>query len=309
MAQTNIRLDDLSTVEVSDADVFLAAAEEARVKAWLYYFPLLHFYGHFRAHTLHWEIYAGSVIVYQIRRREGRTRMDLYLPPFPFNPVALRYAQQRMREFNDGRLGRIIWVQERDALPIARSGFEVFFREEEFIFDRESVIRLEGANYKKLRNKIAGALRQGVVETRPYAPSDEPACSSVLEGWRERLVANGIAPNGYQYTLSCLMNAERFPPSLLSGMVVECDGVIRGFAFTGTLAHKLGCNFLCITDTNYRSLSYLLNYRHMAAFSDLVYFNASSDTGRPGLRESKQLFRPFEMHGLFGAREKEVRAT
>jgi hypothetical protein len=303
MAQRSFDLSNLAPVEIRDADIFLAAAEEARVKAWLYYFPLLYFYGQFRAHALRWERYDGSVLIYQILRREGRLRMDLYLPPFPFDPAALKQAQQRMREFNDGQPGRIVWVQEKDALPVARAGFEVFFKEEEFIFDRAAVMALEGSGFKKLRQKIASALRQGHVDTRPYTVADKPACRAVLESWRERLIANGIAPNGYRYTRACLKMAERFPPALLQGMVVEVDGEVRGFAFTGSLTHTLGCNFLCITDISYRSLSYVLCYRLMAEFPDLILFNDSSDTGRPGLRESKQLFRPVEMHGLYGARE------
>jgi hypothetical protein len=44
----------------------------------------------------------------------------------------------------------------------------------------------------------------------------------------------------------------------------------------------------------------------MADFSNLTHFNDSSDTGRPGLRAAKKLFRPVEMHGLFGARERPI---
>lgn len=303
MAQRGIGAGDLAPIGIGDADTFLSAADEARVKAWLYYFPLLHFYGQFRAHLLFWERYAGSLLIYQIRRREERSRMDLYLPPFPFDPAALKHAQQRMREFNDGQPGRIVWVQESDALPVARAGFEVFFKEEEFIFDRAAVMGLEGSGFKKLRQKIASALRQGHVDTRPYTAADKAACRAVLESWRERLIANGIAPDGYSYTRACLTMAEQFPPALLKGMVVEVDGEVRGFAFTGSLTHTLGCNFLGIADIDYRSLSYVLCYRIMAEFPDLTHFNDSSDTGRSGLRESKQLFRPVEMHGLYGARE------
>jgi hypothetical protein len=41
----------------------------------------------------------------------------------------------------------------------------------------------------------------------------------------------------------------------------------------------------------------------MAEFPDLIRFNDSSDTGRPGLRQAKRVFRPVEMHRLYGARE------
>ncbi|WP_457091431.1 phosphatidylglycerol lysyltransferase domain-containing protein [Microvirga sp. P5_D2] len=303
IAQTLIGLTNLAPVGIDDAEVFLAAAERARVKAWLYYFPLLYLYGQFRAHVLGWERYAGSILVYQIRRKQGRPRLDLYLPPFPFDPAALRHALQRMRDFNGDRSSRIVWVQESDALPVARAGFEIFFKEEEFIFDRAAVMSLEGAGFKKLRQELSRALRQGQVVTRPYTAADQPACLAVLEAWRERLMANGIAPNGYSYTVACLAVAERFPSSLLNGMVVEVDGQVRGFAFSGSLTRTLGCNFVRITDLSYRGLSYLLCYRLMAEFPDLIRFNDSSDTGRPGLRQAKRMFRPVEMHGLYGARE------
>jgi hypothetical protein len=304
VAQRTLGLENLAPVEIENAEVFLSAAERGRVNAWLYYFPLLYFYGQYRAHLLRWESYGGSILVYQIRRQEGRSRMDLYLPPFPFDPGALRHARKRMREFNGDRAARIIWVQESDALPVARAGFGVFFREEEFIFDRSAIMGLEGSGFKKLRQKLSSALRHGSVETRPYTSADQPACLAVLEKWRGRLLANGIAPSGYSYTLSCLEMAELFPPSLLRGMVIECDQVVRGFAFTGQLAGTLGCNFLCITDAEFKSLSYLLCYRMMAEFPDLVLFNDSSDTGRPGLHAAKQLFKPVVMHSLYGARER-----
>src|ERR687894_1164453 len=85
---------DLAPVEVKDADTFLAAAEHARIKSWFYYFPRLYFYGQNKAHRLRWERHAGSILVYQIRQRkvgsQMNSRMDLYLPPFPFDPAALR---------------------------------------------------------------------------------------------------------------------------------------------------------------------------------------------------------------------------
>ena len=88
IAQPPIALTNLAPVGIEDAEVFLAAAERARVKAWLYYFPLMYFHGQFRAHMLRWERYADSILVYQIRRKQGRSRLDLYLPPFPFDPAA-----------------------------------------------------------------------------------------------------------------------------------------------------------------------------------------------------------------------------
>jgi hypothetical protein len=304
MVERTVELADLTPVEPEDADVFLAAAENARVKSWFYYFPRLHFYGRFRAHMLRWERQAGSVLVYQVRRRKVGSRMNLYLPPFPFDPAALRHALQRMRDFNGDRSGRILFVQEDEALPIAREGLQIFFKMEEFIFDRAAVMSLEGSGFRSLRQELSRALKPGLVETRPYAAADQPACLALVETWRERLIANGMKPTAYSHTVACLAAAERFPPSLLNGLVVEVNGEVRGFAFSGPLTPTLGCNYLCITDTSFRGLPHLLRYRLMAEFSDLIHFNDSTDSGRPGLRELKQRFRPVEMHGLYGARER-----
>lgn len=303
MGQTPVELADLASVEAEDADAFLAA-EHAGVTSWFHYFPRLHFYGQSRAHMLRWERQAGSILVYQVRRRKVGSRMNLYLPPFPFEPATLRHALQRMQDFNGDRSGRIIFVQEGEAPPIAREGLEIFFKMEEFIFDRAAVMSLEGSCFRSLRQELSRALKPGLVETRPYTAADQPACLALVETWKERLIANGMKVTGYSHTVACLAAAERFPPSLLNGLVVEVDGEVRGFAFSGTLSPTLGCNHLGITDASFRGLPHLLRYRLMAGFPDLIHFNDSVDNGRPGLRELKQRFRPVEMHGLFGARER-----
>jgi hypothetical protein len=304
LADWTADLADLASIEVEHADTFLAAAEDARVKAAPYYFPRLHFYGQSRAHVLRWERHGGSILVYQVRRRKAGSQMNLFLAPFPFDAAALRHAVERMREFNGDRLGRIIYVQESDALPVAREGFEIAFREDEFIFDRAVVMALEGADFRKLRQELSRASKSGMVETRPYTMADQAACLSLVAAWRERLIARGMEPEGYSSTVACLTAAHRFSPSLLNGLVVEIDGEVRGFAFSGPLTSTLGCNYLCITDLRFPGLALLLRYRLMAEFPDLIHFNDAHDAGRPGLRQLKQRFRPVELHAVFRARER-----
>ena len=121
---------DLPPLKPEDAGVFLAAAEQAQVKAAFYYFPRLYFYGQSKSHLLRWERYNGSILLYQIRRQKSSSRMNLYLPPFPFDAGALRHAVQRMQDFNGDRSGRIIFVQESDALVVAQAGVAISFRED-----------------------------------------------------------------------------------------------------------------------------------------------------------------------------------
>jgi hypothetical protein len=304
MADKAVGMADLAPIGVEDAHTIRAAAEDARVKSIVYYAPHLHFAEQSKTQMLLWERHAGSILVYQVRRHETDPRMKLYFPPLPFNPAALRHGLRRMRDFNGDRLGGIVFVQESDALLVAREGLAISLKWEEYIFDRTAVMALEGSGFKKLRQELSGALRVGQVETRPYTMADRPACLALTEAWRERLIANGMkVGSSYRYTHACLTAADRFPPSLLKGLVVEVGGEVRGFGFGGPITSILGGTYLCITDLNVRGLAYLVRHRLMAEFPDLPHFNDSHDAGRPGLRELKQRFRPVEMHGVYKARE------
>lgn len=296
-------LTELSGIKIEDADLFRDAAQEAGVKSYMHYFPMLYYYGQDKTHTLLWERQGGSILVYLLRRRSSGTIFNLFLPPFPFDPVALRHALQRVREWRGDRSGRIIWVQQQEAILVAREGLEISFKEDEFILDRGAVMALEGPGFRSLRQELARVRKPRLVETRPYTAADQPACLVLVEDWKERLHAMGMRADGYRHTVRCLAGAEHFPRSLLHGLVAEVDGEVRGFAFSGPITQTHGCNFLRISDPNHRGLTHLLGYRTMAEFPELIYFNDSTDSGRAGLRELKQRFRPVEMHGLFGARD------
>jgi len=301
-SQSHLDLDGLVPIRTQDADTFIAACDHARGRSYIHYFPFLHFYG--SDGRLRWERYGDSVLVYQIRQRQaGRTRMTLYLPPMPFDTGALHHALERIHAFNKSKSARIIWVAEGEVPTIARAGFSVFFKIDEFIFDRAAVTRLEGPGFRGLRRELSRVHRTSHPETRPYGPEDERACLAVLEGWERRMAATGVklTVGGYA-ARACLAGAHRFDYPVLSGLVAEVDGIVRGFAFGGRISSKMGCGYLCYTDTRFRGLPELLRYQLMEAHPELPYFNSSGDSGRKGISEFKQQFRPVEMHGRFGAR-------
>ncbi len=288
---------ELAPIRAEDAAAFSAACDTAGVHTHRHFFPSLLFYS--GRGDLRWERHGDSIIVYQILRRPDR--MKLYLSPFPFDPDALRHALDRMRDFNGGGPGRIKWIPEEDALDIARQGLRVSFREDEYIFEREAVMKLEGSGFAKLRQEIARARRAGRVEVRPYLPEDREACLALAETWKERLESTGVRVGGHRTKRTCLTQAAQLAPPLLSGMVTEVDGIVRGFAFAGRITGDVGCNYLSTTDSQFRGLPHLLCYSLMEAQPELPYFNDGNDARRPGLREQKERFRPVRRLGLYGA--------
>jgi Phosphatidylglycerol lysyltransferase, C-terminal len=295
---------DLSPIVRHDAAAFVDAATQGGVRCWFAYFPRLYYYGGERNHELLWERHEESILVYQVRRRREEVRLNLYLPPFPYTAAALSHAKERMREFNGGPGGRIIFVPEADALSAARGGFEIGFKHEEYLFDRSAVMALEGSAFRTVRSQMSRAAKAGELRTRPYAPSDRDACVALTETWKARLAENGEQATSYRHTMACLADAEQFPATLQQGMVVEIDEVIRGFAFSGHLGGIMGANYICLTDTGVQGLPYLLRYQLMAGFPECAFFNDSTDSDRPGLRDLKLRFRPVEMLGVYTARDR-----
>lgn len=230
-------------------------------------------------------------------------RLHLYLPPFPFDAAALRHAQERMQDFNGGPGGRIVFVEEAEALKVARAGFEISFSESQYIYDRETVMAREGSAFSTLRRKLASAARDRI-DVRPYTASDRAACVALTENWRERLVAAGITPTSYRHTLACLEGADRFASSRLAGSVAEIDGAVAGFAFGGPITSRTGALYITINDTEAPAVAYLLRTELMAAMPSLTLFNNSSDTKRAGLRDLKQRFRPVAMLDIYSARSR-----
>lgn len=295
-------LRDLRPVGIEDHAIFQAAVPADR-KAWTYYFPFIHLYGATGRRWIYlYEQAAGSIILYELRDRRRGLELSLVVPPLPLTDEALRHAEERVRGFNAGRRWGIQVVQESDALLLARRGLTITYQASEYIYDRAAALAAEGPTFARLRKELSRARKQGVVETRAFTPEDRPACQAILEAWKRRLAEADIRPDGYRSTSHCLAVADQFPPALLSGLVVEVDGQIHGFAFAGRMNEVYGNLYVGMTDNEFRGLPTLLAVELMAGFEELSYFNDATDNGRPGLREQKQQFRPVEMHHIYRAR-------
>lgn len=295
-------LSDLSPVRLEDHPLFGAAIGPDR-KAWNYSFAFIYLNGFTGRNWVYlFEQVGESILLYELRESRNGPRLNLVLPPFPLTDEALSRAAERAHAFNGSARWRIRTVQESDALLLARRGFTITFKEREYLYDTSAVLAAEGPEFSRLRAAVSRARRHGEVRTRAYAAEDRPACQAILDAWKNRLRDAGIRADGYRSTTQCLAVAERFPPALLSGQVVEVDGEIHGFGFAGAINETCGNLFAGVTDNRFRGLPMLLRVSVMAEFAHLDRFNDATDSGRPGLREQKQQFRPVEMHYIYQAR-------
>lgn len=268
---------------------------------WFLYLPFLHLTGLRRGHRILEESHGGAVTLYRSRDTASGPSLELFVPPMPATPASLDHAATRVREISPASPVRIRHVEEHDIAAVARAGFALRDRDEEFIYDTAKVTALEGSDFRRLRREIAKASSHPGLSVRDYTSDDEDACLAVLDRWRTRLKAADLPAEGYRLNANCLRHAPGWPPELIRGRVCEVDGEVRGFAFSGPISRSCGNMFICITDTDLRGLAYLMRHDQVSLWPGLSEFNSGGDAGRDGLNALKQTFRPTRMHRIYRA--------
>lgn len=298
-------LADLKRIELSHYSDFSEAAALHEAVSWSYFFPYLYFLGMSEPRqALLFEQIEGSILLYRLQEREGKLRLGLLLPPFPFARPPLRRALERMRDFNHNRAGRISRIQEGEALALAREGLEIRFHSDEYIYDCAAVLAMKGGSYEALRRKIAHYAGSASVVVRDFRKEDAPSCTKLRKKWYKDLQNVGVKVGPYnRYSQECLANPEAFSSDVLSGQVIEVDGAVRAFTFGGAINQRYGSIFITISDHDLPGLAYLQRYHLMKRHPHIAYFNDFSDSGRAGLAQMKRTFRPVRMHSLYSARE------
>jgi hypothetical protein len=295
-------LSGLSRVSLNDQGAFVSATTEANLKSWLYYFPFLYCFSLSNNQTLLWESHDGAICLYFLRRHDDKYRLDLYLPPFPFSPAAMKHVLERIASFNGARFCRILWADEQLKTPLESEGFRTRPIEQEYVYDTEQVRSLSGKNFHRLRRNLNRVKKIPNLELRGYRPTDEEPCRELLRRWRRFLRdEKDVEVSGYYYSERCLDHALSFQGDILRGEVITVDNRVCGFAFAGRISASYGSLFLAISDHDVAGLGYLQRFSLIVNSQGIPYFNDSSDTGRAGLAEVKKSFNPVEIHNLYRA--------
>lgn len=301
--QSSDALDGLRRIEASDGARFAAAVAAGGATGWSYYFPYLHFFSQLsgRERVL-FEARAESLLVYRVKTEADRVSLSLLVPPFPFSGDALDHAGARMAAANRGGRQRIARVPGELAAAVARHGFELRFNADEYVYDARQVRDLAGSRYASLRRKISHRAFEGV-EARPYSAADRPGCETLLEAWRQGLLARGVKIGPYRaYARHCLAAGDRLDGAMLRGEVIEIDGEVAAFTFGGPIDRESASLFITVSDHAHPGLAYLQRHRFISGDGSAQFWNDFVDSGRAGLAQMKRSFRPVAMHPLFSAR-------
>ena len=208
------RLSGLSHIKISDEEIFVSALAQCSQKCSYYYFPFLHAFARAPNQPLLWEKVHGSICVYILNNMDKGGNLRLYLPPFPFSIEALKWAEDRQRNFNGTTKSIVVWADQSAGPELMDQRYRLDFRDREYIYDGDLVRAADGSNFSRLRRNRSRVSKLDGVVIRAYGPDDQAACLDLLARWRKRRKDQGLETDGYGYTRRMVEHASEFRQGL-----------------------------------------------------------------------------------------------
>jgi hypothetical protein len=306
--QTNEVLNGLEMIGPQHRIRYCKAVQSALAMGWGYYFPHLLAHNKPGKSAILITEEQGSMCVFRWTKKGNSPRLDLYLPPVPFQAEVMQRCLERANEYNGDRSAQIMRVDTRDATLMEADGsLRIRPRREQYLFVPANYESLAGKQLYTIRRNVAQVEKLGEVRVAPFAAEHATACLELLTHWKQQHqeahgTAGGAGVSKRAIELACdPRNTD------LRGELVFIDGKLVAFAFGGEIRPGLACSFDRKCDTSIRGLSYHHFRSFLLRLGDFDLVNDGSDTGRGGLRQLKESFRPVNMHTEYRVSQKRER--
>lgn len=295
----------LKVLEVADFDRYQASIAAGQPMGWSYYFPFLLTQNRAGRSALLLEYDEGSVCLYHWRNGDSVPRLDIHSAPMPMNVAVLKRCFERVNEFNEDRSARLRRIDTKDTAAVASvPGLRLRERKSQYIFNPANYAELGGKKYYTVRRNVKYVEQLADVEVRPYSPADAEACHKLLRRWRKTHRETHGTAGGFGISRRAIDLVGQLPDHVLRGEVVFIRGQLSAFAFGGELRQGLACSFERKCDNDIRGLSFYQLRGLLLRLNEFDQVNDGSDTGRSGLRQLKDSFRPVEMHTEYSASQR-----
>lgn len=295
-------LDGLKIVDVDDCDAYRTALAEGMPTGWSYYFPFLLTENRPGRSALLIGYDEGSVCTYSWRVKKGKPRLDLHCAPTPMNVSVLRRSLERANTFNANWSARVRRIDARDADLISTiPHLRLKKRKSQYLFAPENYAELSGKKLYTVRRNVKKVEQLAGVEVRPFSSADREASHELLRAWRKVHRATHGTAGGFGISRRAIDLFGQLPEQVLRGETIYIDGQLAAFAFGGELRPGLACSFERKSNNDIRGLSFYQLRSLLRGLRDFDTVNDGSDTGRAGLRQLKDSFRPIAMHTEYSA--------
>ena len=282
-------------IHANDVVLIRNAAERSNAWLWAAFGPFLLSYGQSRSRAILIGESGGAVIIAIRRRIRGADHLDLVIPPLGDTAISLlQSVADAFAAYNGPNTEtRVLWAD----LPVVasvsvRADWSATPYEHEYVYEREQVLGMAGAEYRMLRKRVNRCEREATPYVREYVAADREACAELLREWQDARESRDEPVFDFGYTLAALEIAESIGSPDLVGVVLEVDGEIRAFAFGGVLRAGIGQFFVQKSDPSIVGLSETTRVELLRRLDGCRYVNDAGDLGHEGLAQHKRAFRP-----------------
>lgn len=297
-------LEGLKVLETDDLSRFRKAVEHGQQNGWKYYFPYLMSLNRPGRSAILIDEDEGSICIFIWKILDAVPRLDLYLAPTPMNINVLSRCLERANEFNRDASARVLHIDEKDIDSVSAANIQVREHKSQFIFDPKIYGTLAGKQLYTVRRNVSRVEKLPELEVKPYSIEHAEACHNLLEKWKTAHRAVHGTMGGVGTSRRAIELTKILPVDVLNGEVVFIDGQIASFAFGGSIRPGLACSLERKCNTGIRGLSYFQFRSFLNKNQDFELLNDGSDTGRDGLRQLKDSFRPVTMHKEYRGRQR-----
>jgi uncharacterized protein len=233
----------------------------------------------------------------------------MQLPPMgeTLTEAAIRQCFDRMDAINANPAVSRIENLDVEPVPFFEAmGLVIKPKEQDYLYDREALVRLAGDRYKAKRwacNRFEREHRENHVRLETYRLSDRDECLGLFGRWKNQHAArNGHdeSPDEDQMILEDAASAHRraledYISLGLTGRVMRLNGRIVGYTFGYPLRPDIFCVLLEVADREITGLSAYLFREFCRELSSYSTIHAMDDSGLERLRAAKLSYHPSKI--------------
>lgn len=253
---------------------------------------------------LYWRLIHGHVCVFA----HGSGDLTMLIPPVGEGDLAKALSEcfAIMDDYNqriaDRSHSRIEYVSEEMLARLVPHGLAATPMGCDYVYDTQRMIDLAGGELKSKRQAKSKFAREHHVEVTAITPADVPACLRLLSHWQAYADAHAHESDPAAHAARVLRERDTLATREalasmealgLAGMILWADGSPIGF----TMGEPLGSHQASIvvekTDlTCYGAAQYIFSEFCRVYWSSYPEINVGDDWGLPGLRRTKESYRP-----------------
>jgi len=291
VSRTELNLSGFRDIDISDIEYIKKYLRKFQFRTCDY--NVANLFSWSRYLNVKWGEYKGRLLFYNFD-------WQLMLFPLgePFNPTEISGISDMIRE--EGHAGDFISVPESYVLE-NKDIYKMFEPEKDgpnsdYLYLSERLADLRGKKLHKKKNLISQFMRNYPdYRVEECCNENKDICINLAEKWCSMQPEDNS--EGNELELKVLKRAlDYFSEIGLEGLTLFCGNELVAFTYFSEQNTNMATVHFEKFDQNYKGSAQMINYQTALYLKDRYkYINREQDVGKPGLRQAKMSYDPYEI--------------